>query len=61
MSSGDKTFIVEVEYFSGTKRYFTFDTRQDARDFARSKRGVASIFGSRILPAKRGPSNTKVF
>ena len=60
MSNDSKTFIVEVEYFNGSNRYYTADVRQDARDFAKAERKKKSVFCTRLRPAKRCPSNVRV-
>ena len=58
--SNNTTFVIEVEYWGGRKRYYTADVRQDARDFAKAERKKKSVFGARILPSKPCPSNVKV-
>ena len=60
MGNADKTmFVVEVAYFKCASRYFVFDTRADARDFAKVKRKSDNVFSTDIMRAARGPSNVK--
>jgi hypothetical protein len=60
MRNADKTmYVVEVAYFKGASRYFVFDTRADARDFAKVKRKSDKVFSTDIMRAARGPSNVK--
>lgn len=60
MSKDRATFIVETEYKTARKVYHTFDTRKDARDFAKKQRTKASVFWAQVITAKPGPSNVKV-